>query len=100
MEHLEVVDCHLEDLRLLQLGGALLFEGRWHETPQLREGVVDAVATPLLDDAATPLAGHAAAGGAVIAAAENADKKRLISVNEMLREGRRGLGAVRGFRMV
>lgn len=92
MEHLEVVDCHLQDLRLLQLGRALLLEGRRHETPQLREGIVDAVTTPLLDDAATPLAGHAAAGGAVIAAAENGGKRRLISVSEMLKMGGRGGG--------
>lgn len=80
-----MVDCHLEDLRLLQLGRPLLLEGRRHEATQFREGVVDAVTTPLLDDAATPLAGDAAAGGAVIAAVENGGKKRLISVNERLR---------------
>lgn len=95
-----MVDCHLQNLRLLQLGRALLLEGRRHETPQLREGVVDAVTTPLLDDAATPLAGHAAAGGAVIAAAENGGKRRLISVSEMLREGGRAWRRDPGFKLV
>lgn len=56
VQALEVVDRELQDLRLLQLGRALLLEGRGHETPQLAQGRVDPVPTPLLDDASAFLA--------------------------------------------
>ena len=72
VHHLEVVDRHLEDLCLLQLGAARLFQGGGHEPPQLAEGHVDPVAAPLLDDAAAPAAGGAAAAGDVGAARDAA----------------------------
>ncbi len=58
MQHLEVVDGELQDLGFLQLGGALLLEGRGHQAPQLRQGGVDAVAAPLLDHTPPLLAGQ------------------------------------------
>lgn len=56
MKHLEVVDGHLQDLSLLQLGGALLLEGGGYESPQLREAGVDAVSPTLLNDTSPLLA--------------------------------------------
>lgn len=56
MKHLEVVDRHLQDLSLLQLGGALLLEGGGYEAPQLRETSVDTVSATLLDDTSPLLA--------------------------------------------
>lgn len=56
MQHLEVVHRHLQDLCLLQFGGALLLECGGHEAPQLGETGVDAVSAALLDNAAPLLA--------------------------------------------
>lgn len=56
VQHAQVVDGHLEDLGLLQLGGALLLEGGRHEAAQLAKRVVDLIAASLLDHAAALLA--------------------------------------------
>lgn len=56
VQHLQVVYGQLEDFRFLQLSAALLLAGGWHQSLQLRERGVDAVAPLLLDDATPPLA--------------------------------------------
>ena len=65
LEGLEVLDGHLEDLGLLELGGGRLLEGGGDEPLELVEAAVDPVPPPLLDDAPPPLARGAApaAGG-------------------------------------
>lgn len=58
VDHLQVVDGHLQDLRFLQLGGALLLEGTGHEPLELGERGVDAISALLLDDASALLPGQ------------------------------------------
>lgn len=87
VQHLEVVDGHLQDLRLLQLGGSLLLEGGGHEAPQLRQRVVDAVTAPLLDDTSAPLAGRSASAGGAVVTTEGRRQRRLGGSKEGGREG-------------
>lgn len=53
-----MLDGQLQDLGLLQLGGSLLLVCGRHQTFQFGEGGVDAIASLLLDDAASLLAAH------------------------------------------
>lgn len=50
VDHLQVVDGHLEYFRLFEFSGTLLFESARYETFQFRKGRVDPVAALLLYD--------------------------------------------------
>lgn len=57
VEHLQVIHRHLQDLGLLQLGGALFLKGRGHQASQFRKAAVDAVSAPFLYDPSALLPG-------------------------------------------
>jgi len=73
MKRLQVVDGHLQDLGLLQLGRARFFEGLRDEPLEFVEGAVDPIPTAFFDDPASAFAvrvpvGLAAAGYRAVAA--------------------------------
>lgn len=57
MEHLQVIHRHLQDLRLLQLGGALFLKGSGDQSSQFRKAAVDAVSATFLYDPSALLPG-------------------------------------------
>lgn len=57
VEHLQVIHCHLQDLGLLQLGGALFLKGRGHQASQFGKAAIDAVSAPFLYDPSALLPG-------------------------------------------
>jgi len=54
VEQLQMVDCHLQDLGLLELGRPRLFQGLRDEPLQLVQGAVDPIPAALLDGPASP----------------------------------------------
>lgn len=58
VKEFEVIHCHLQNFSFLQFRGTLLLKSTGHQSPELRQAVVDPVPSPLFYDPSSLLSGQ------------------------------------------